>query len=46
MMWEKAKSVQWVVMASARSEFDKLLAQTPAEILRVDMASVYMDLKD
>lgn len=27
------------------SEFDKLLAQTPAEILRVDMASVYMDLK-
>ena len=45
-MWEKAKSVQWVVRASARSEFDKLLAQTPAEILRVDMASVYMDLKD
>jgi len=27
------------------SEFHKLLAQTPAEILRVDMASVYMDLK-
>ena len=45
-MWEKAKSVQWVGRASARSEFDKLLAQTPAEILRVDMASVYMDLKD
>ena len=45
-MWEKNKSVRWVVRASARSEFDKLLAQTQAEILRVDMASVYMDLKD